>query len=265
VNASWLRIRAIARRHAYVLLRSPHRLFDVTLWPLVDVMLFGSLAQFVGGDDATTGEQAAGYLLAGIVLWHVVYQSQIALSTGFLEETWTRNLLNVMVTPVREVEYVAGVALFGFVKLTIGVGLMVLGALAFFSFDTWDLGFGLVPIATVLLVVSWAIAMLVIGLVLRFGSGAEALAWGVMFLLLPLSGVFYPVESLPGVVRPLAEVLPTTHAFGALRDLVDGKGLDWGTLGVAALGSVVMLVLSLAFVTHMLRQFRRRGYITRLT
>lgn len=262
---SWLRIRAIAKRHAYVLLRSPHRLFDVTLWPLVDVLLFGALAEFVGGSDRSAGAQAGGYLLAGIVLWHVVYQSQIALSTGFLEETWTRNLLNLMVTPLREVEYVAGVALFGAVKLVIGVGLMVLGALAFFSFDTWELGFGLIPIATVLLVVSWAIAMFVIGLVLRYGSGAEAFAWGVMFLLLPLSGVFYPTDSLPDMIRPLARVLPTTHAFTALRDLVDGDPLDWGRVGIAALGAVVMLGLSLAWVVHMLRQFRRRGYITRYT
>ena len=42
----WLRLRAIGRRHAYVLVRSPHRLFDVTLWPLVDVILFGSLAAY---------------------------------------------------------------------------------------------------------------------------------------------------------------------------------------------------------------------------
>jgi ABC-2 type transport system permease protein len=106
-------MRAIARRHAYVLVRSPHRLFDVSLWPLVDVVLFGSLAAFVGKNGASGASTAAGYLLAGIILWHVIYQSQIAMSTGFLEETWTRNLLNMMVTPVREVEYVAGVALFG--------------------------------------------------------------------------------------------------------------------------------------------------------
>src|SRR5262245_42073094 len=111
---TWLRMRAIARRHAYVLVRSPHRLFDVTLWPLVDVLLFGSLAAFVDtSGNASNAAKASGYLLAGIVLWHVVYQSQIALSTGFLEETWTRNLLNIMVTPLREVEYVGGVALFG--------------------------------------------------------------------------------------------------------------------------------------------------------
>src|SRR5690242_21107569 len=95
VALTWLRMRAVARRHAYVLWRSPHRLFDVTLWPLVDVLLFGSLAAFVGTGDASGAAKASGYLLAGIVLWHVIYQSQIAMSTGFLEETWTRNLLNL--------------------------------------------------------------------------------------------------------------------------------------------------------------------------
>jgi ABC-2 type transport system permease protein len=35
-RASAGRIRAIARRHAFVMLRSPHRLFDVTIWPLAD-------------------------------------------------------------------------------------------------------------------------------------------------------------------------------------------------------------------------------------
>ena len=262
---SWLRIRAIARRHAYVLLRSPHRLFDVTLWPLVDVLLFGALAQFVGSQDTTAGQQAAGYLLAGIVLWHVIYQSQIAMSTGLLEETWTRNILNLMVTPMREVEFVAGVALFGFVKLAMGLSVVVVGALVFFSFDTSSLGFGLVPIIAVLLLVGWAISLFVIGLVLRFGTGAEALAWGVMFVLFPLSGVFYPVENLPDVLRPLAEILPTTHAFAALRELVDTGTLDWGELGIAAIGVVALMLVALWYVTAMLHRFRKRGYITRYT
>jgi ABC-2 type transport system permease protein len=263
--ASWLRIRAVARRHAYVLMRSPHRLFDVTLWPLVDLLLFGAIAEFVGGDDASAGAQAAGYLLAGIILWHVIYQSQIAVSTGFLEETWSRNLLNLMVTPVREVEYVAGVAIFGMVKLAIGVGLMLLGALLFFGFDASTLGFGLVPIAAVLLAVGWAISLFVIGLVLRFGSGAEALAWGMMFVLLPLSGVFYPVDALPTVVQPVAWLLPTTHAFSALRDLVDGQGLDWAELGLALAGTVALTFLGGWYLVAMLRRFRSRGYVTRYT
>src|SRR3954468_23591016 len=213
VAMSWLRIRAIARRHYYVLLRSPHRLFDVTIWPLVDVLLFGSLGVFVAQGHTTAGRAAAAYLLSGILLWHVVYQSQIGLSTGLLEETWSRNLLNLMVTPLREIEYVGGVALFGMFKLFVGVGVVALGALVFYSFDVSTLGFGLVPIAAILLFVGWTIALFVIGVVLRFGSGAEALAWGVMFVVMPLSGIFYPVDALPAVLQPVALALPTTHAF----------------------------------------------------
>lgn len=259
---SWLRVKAIAKRHAYVLRRSPHRLYDVTIWPVVDVLLFGSLGVFLS--EVEGGEAAAfGYLLAGIVLWHVVYQSQIALSTGFLEETWSRNLLNLLVTPLKEIEYAAGVALFGLVKLLLGVGLVALGAFAFYAFDISDIGVGVVPIAAVLLVVGWGIALFVIALVLRFGSGAEALAWGILFLVMPLSGVFYPVPALPGIFQPLARLLPTTHAFAAMRALLDGEGIAWDELTLAAAGSVVLLAASMVFLARMLALFRTRGYITR--
>src|SRR4051812_12102253 len=154
MELSWLRIKAVAKRHYYVLLRAPHRLFDVTIWPLVDVLLFGSIAAFISpANSPSSAELAAGYLLSGILLWHVVYQSQIALATGFLEEAWTRNLLNLMVTPMREVEYVAGVVLFGMIKLVIGLAVVSLTALGFFAFNVTELGIGLIPVAAVLLVV----------------------------------------------------------------------------------------------------------------
>jgi ABC-2 type transport system permease protein len=84
---AWLRILAIARRHAYVLYRSPHRLFDVTVWPIVDTVLFGSLGVFFAaqGGPSSPAQASVAYLLSGIVLWHVVYQAQIAVSTGFPE------------------------------------------------------------------------------------------------------------------------------------------------------------------------------------
>jgi ABC-2 type transport system permease protein len=261
MSVSWLRITAVARRHGYVLLRSPHRLFDVTIWPFVDALLFGSLAVFVKNGQG--GRLAFGYLLSGVVLWHVVYQSQIALSTGFLEETWSRNLLNLMVSPMREVEYAAGVALFGLVKLVMGVGVVSLTAAGFYAFSITNLGWALIPVAALLLAMGWIIALFVIGLVLRFGSGAEALAWGILFLVMPLSGVFYPIRSLPWLLRPLAEALPTTHAFAAGRSFLAHHGVAWGQIGLAAAETVVMAGLAVAFLTSMLAMFRRRVYITR--
>jgi ABC-2 type transport system permease protein len=260
---SWLRMRAIAIRHAYVLLRSPHRLFDVVLWPVVDVLLFGSLATFVASGHTSGSARAAAYLIAGIVLWHVVYQSQIAVSTGVLEESWSRNMLNLMVSPITAFEYVAGVALFGLLKMAGALGLVTVGAAIFFSFDVPALGWGLLPIFAILLFVGWAIALFVVGVVFRYGAGAEALAWGVLFVVMPLSGIFYPVSALPGFLQPLALSLPTTHAFIALRALVDGRGIEWNQLALAAVLTVVLLALSLLYVTKMIALFRKRGYITR--
>lgn len=256
------RIRAIAWRHAVVLRRSPHRLFDVTLWPVIDILLFGTLAVYATRLSGS-GDIVVAYVLGGTVLWHVVYQSSIGMSTGFLEETWTRNLINLMVTPISEFEYMAGVALFGALKILSGVAVTALGAFVAYKFNVSTIGWAIIPISAVLLTVGWAVGLFVIGLVLRFGSGAEALAWGLLLSVMPLSGVFTPVANLPGGVQPLAHALPTTHAFIALRVAISGDGIAWGQLGIAAALAAVMLVLAGWFVIAMLRLFRRRGYVTR--
>ena len=256
-------VRAVAGRQALVLWRSPHRLFDVTVWPVVDTLLFGSIAVFFARSGGSAGQAGAGYLIAGVLLWHVVYQSQIALATGFLEETWSRNLLSLMVTPMSEAEWVAGVVAFGMVKLLLGVGAVALMVAVLYAFNVTSLGLALLPIVAVLLAAGWAVAMFVIGMVLRFGTGAEALAWGILFVVMPLSGAFYPVDALPGALQPVSALLPTTHAFAAARAVLDGDGTPWRDLGWAGLTTLVALVASVAFVRAMLRTFRKRGYVTR--
>lgn len=259
---SWLRVRTVVRRHAYVLWRSPHRWFDIVVWPLFDVLLWGSLGAFVAQENDAS-QAGTPYLLAGIMLFHVLFQSQIAVSTGFMEETWARNLLNMMTTPLRELEYVAGLAIYGLAKLLAAMAMVCLTAFGFYGFNLGAVGWGLVPIVGILLVIGWALSMLVIGLLLRFGQSAEILAWASTFLILSLSGVFNPVETIPGPLQPLARVLPTTYAFGAARDLLAGEPIPWGDLGWAAAGSVVLTGLCMVFVVRKLAQFRQRGYVTR--
>ena len=259
---SWLRIRAVARRHAYVLQRSPQRWFDVVVWPVVDALLFGAIGVYFA-DQSGAGAKGAGLLLAGILLFHVVFQAEISLATGFMEETWSRNLLNLLVTPLREGEYAAGVVLFGLAKLAIGVTVVGVVALGLFAFNITDVGIALVPIVALLLVVGWSVGMIVIGLILRVGQGAEILAWGLLAMLMPLSGIFYPVTALPGILQPIGRVLPLTHIFAAARSVLDGNALPWDELWIAAVGALVLAVASVWFVVRMLAVFRARGYISR--
>jgi ABC-2 type transport system permease protein len=258
------RVRTVIRRHVYVLWRAPHRWFDIAFWPLMDVILWGSLGTYV----ATSGVDAqatAPYLLAGIIMFHVLFQSQIAVATGFMEETWSRNLLNVLTTPVTEIEYVAGTAVFGFAKVLLALATLAVTSFVFFGFGLGEIGWAIIPIAAILVVVGWGVGIANIGLVLRFGQGAEILTWGSNFVLMALSGVFNPVESLPGPLQPIARVLPSTLAFDALRDVLAGEPLPLGNVVLGFIGSIVFLAAGTAFTVAMMRTFRRRGFVTRFS
>ena len=104
-----------------------------------------------------------------------------------------------------------------------------------------------------------------IGVVLRFGQGAEVITWGSNFILMALSGVFNPVEALPGVLQPLAQVLPSTHAFTALRTVLAGQPLPWDEIRVGLIGGVVFVLLGFAYAWLCLRTFRKRGFVTRFS
>ncbi len=261
-GTSWLRMRAVARRHAYVLQRAPQRWFDVAIWPVVDAVLFGAIGVYFS-EQAGADEKGVGFLLAGILLFHVVFQAEVSLATGFMEETWSRNLLNLLVTPLREVEYVGGVVLFGLAKLALSVTIVSSIAFGLFAFNVTDIGLSLVPLIAILLVVGWSVGLIVIGLILRVGQGAEILAWGLLAMLMPLSGIFYPVDALPGILQPIGQVLPLTHLFDAARAVLDGQPLPWDQVALAAIGTAVLAVASSWFVVRMLAVFRSRGYVSR--
>ena len=234
------------------------------MWPLLDVLLFGSLGAYVAQQDGSS-KAGAPYLLAGILMFHVLYQLQIAICTGFMEETWSRNVLNILTTPVTEGEYILGVAAFGLAKLVLAMAALSVMAIAFFGFNLASVGWGLVPITAVLLLAGWSIGIAVIGLMLRYGQSAEILAWGINFLVMALSGVFNPVDSIPGLLQPIARILPTTHAFTALRSLLDGEPLPWGQIIAGVVGAFICAALSIWYATRMLKTFRRRGFVTRFS
>lgn len=64
---SWLRIRTVVQRHWLVLWRQPNKWFEIAFWPVMDVILWGSLGVFVGQQDESS-RAGVPYLLAGIVL-----------------------------------------------------------------------------------------------------------------------------------------------------------------------------------------------------
>lgn len=258
------RILAITIRHWHVVVRSPHRIFDIAVWPVVDAVLYSSIAMYMRqASSSTASDRVALSVVAGIIMWHVVYQSQIAVSTSFFEESYSRQVPSLFATPLRPIEWVLGAALQGMVKVVTGVTAVAVAGLLLYHFNIVNSGLGIVPMMALLLLTGWAMAIIVLGLVLYLGSGSEALTWGLLFIVLPLSGPLYPVSALPAVVRPVSVILPTTRVFEAARAVATDTPGAWGQIGIAAIATAGLMAAALAFAGLAMRAYRRRGFISR--
>ena len=145
------------------------------------------------------------------------------------------------------------------IRLAIGIIPMTLVAMLFFDFNLFGLGFALVIFFDNLILTSWAVGIIVSGLVLRNGMGAESLAWTLIFILLPLACVYYPVSVLPGWLQWAAWMLPPTYVFEGMRALMIDKIFRADLMIQALAMNMALLVAAFAIFVALLNSARRHG------
>jgi ABC-2 type transport system permease protein len=213
------RIFAMVLRYWYLLRSSWPRLLELVYWPAVQMLTWGFLQLYVS-ENAGFFAKAGGTFIGAVLLWDILFRGQLGFSISFLEEMWARNMGNLMMSPLRPGEFLCALMIMSIVRLAIGMVPVTLLAMAFFGFNLYSLGFALAAFFMNLILTSWAVGILVSGVVLRNGMGAESLAWTLMFLLMPLTCVYYPVAILPDWLQALAWLLPPTYVFEGMRALL---------------------------------------------
>lgn len=217
---SFRRVGAMVLRHWYLLRSSWPRLFELMYWPMVQMFMWGFLQLGVAQAAGGTAITATATFLAAFFLWDLLFRGQLGFSMSFLEEMWARNLPNLMISPLRPIEFVMSLMAMSVIRLAVGFVPVTIMAIWFFGFNLWGLGIALAVFFANLFLTAWAMGMFCSGLVLRNGMGAEGLTWSLMFILLPLACVYYPVTTLPGWLQPVAWALPPTAVFEGMRALV---------------------------------------------
>jgi ABC-2 type transport system permease protein len=232
------RIGAMIARYWYLLRSSWPRLLELIYWPAVQMLMWGFLQLYIG-ENSGFFARAGGTFIGAVLLWDILFRGQLGFSVSFLEEMWSRNLANLMISPLRPSEFVVALMVMSIVRLAIGMVPASLLAIGFFGFNLYGLGLALAAFFANLILTSWAVGIFVSGLVMRNGLGAESFAWTIMFLLMPLACVYYPVAVLPGWLQWVALALPPTYVFEGMRSLliehIFRADLMWRALALNAL------------------------------
>jgi len=255
---SFQRIGAMILRYWYLLLSSWPRLLELMYWPILQVITWGFLQSYIA-QNAGYFARAGGTLIGAVILWDILFRGQLGFSVSFLEEMWARNLGNLMMSPLKPIEFLLALMAMSIIRLALGVIPMTLLALYVFDFNFYGLGLPAIAFFCNLIFTSWAVGIFVSGLVLRNGLGAESIVWTLMFGLLPLACVYYPVKVLPLWLQPVAWCLPPTYVFEGLRSLLTDHVFRGDLMLWALVINAVLLAASFAAFIALLNSARRHG------
>ena len=252
------RVGAMILRYLYLMRSSWPRMLEVIYWPLVTLLTWGFLQSYLTrqvGVVAGTGS----VLLGAVLLWEVLVRGQLGFNISFLEEVWSRNLANLLISPLTRLEFIGALMAMSLIRLVVSIVPIAICAMLFFGYNFLSLGLGLSLFFANLLLTGWALAILSSGIILRNGLGAEGLVWAGMFLVMPLCAVFYPVSVMPEFLRVVAWSLPPTYVFEGMRAIVFEHTFRVDLmLWAFGINVVLMAAASLAFL-WLLNAARRIG------
>jgi ABC-2 type transport system permease protein len=252
------RVYAMLLRYLYLLRSSWPRALELVYWPTIQMILWGFMSQFLVTNSSWVA-RAFGVLIAAVLLWDVLFRGQLGISMSFLEEIWARNLGHLFVSPLRPYEWVLSLIAMSLVRVLIGVVPATLLAIPLYHYSIFDLGLPLIAFFVNLLVMGWALGLMICSLILRHGQGAESIAWLAIFVLAPISAVYYPVTVLPPALQYVAMALPSAHVFEGMRAVMFEHDFRWGEFVAALALNVVYLALGAAAFLYAFRGARRRG------
>jgi ABC-2 type transport system permease protein len=252
------RINAMVLRYWYLLVSSWPRMLELIYWPALQIITWGFLQSYIS-QNAGFFAQAGGTLIGAVILWDILFRGQLGFSISFLEEMWARNLGNLMMSPLKPIEFLISLMVMSLIRLAIGIVPMIVLAIVFFKFNLFGLGLPLVAFFCNLIFTSWSIGIFVSGLVLRNGLGAESIVWTLMFGLMPLACVYYPVSVLPYWLQLVAWCLPPTYVFEGMRALLFDHVFRPDLMLTALAINAVLFIVSFASFLGLLTSARRAG------
>lgn len=254
------RIYAIVLRYLFLFRRSFDRLTDAFYWPTIDLLVWGLTSTYLRS-FASDSSAIMLIIVSGILLWLVTWRAQYEISVGLLEDLWNQNLINIFVSPLKFSEWIIAFLITGIIKAIVSVIFASGVAYVLYKVHIFSYGYYLLPFFLSLMLTGWAIGFFVSGLILRFGTRIQTLAWSFVALFSPFAAIYYPVSVLPDWAQKVASLIPISYIFEGSREIINTGSMDIYKLIISLILNVIYLVFSVWFISHSFKKVLDKGLV----
>jgi len=275
-SAAGLRIEANAFLGFFERQRNLYRRYWVweVVWLVYSIVSTLSIGYLASGLTAFNGPSAPAeiahvqlYLLVGSLLWSYLSLVFFEVSFAIGWERWEGTIEYTFMAPVRRVTHLLGICSFAIVYAMLrSVIILVVVALSFrLDLSHADIVAALVVLAAATLPVL-GLGIFTSILPLLSPEKGEQMTVAVQGVLLLVSGVYYPVQVLPAVLRAVGEASPLTYTLTGIRSaLLDhaGVGALLGTIALLVAMGAVLIPGGLLVFSRAERRAKRLGLLKR--
>ncbi|MGI0078479.1 MAG: ABC transporter permease, partial [Nitrososphaerales archaeon] len=193
---------------------------EILILPLMQMAFFAFLAGYLN-----YGTSYVQYVVVGNALQVMSFSAVFAVANITSQDKWQGTLPSLIVTPANRMALLVGRAFFQVLMSTLiaVTGLIYAGLVFGVSFSSANfVGIAIAIVLTSLAMISFGLLISAIGLYMRT---AMIVANIFLFLTLLVSGVNFPVSTLPLWLQPVSYAIPMTYGVEALRMAVSGGSL----------------------------------------
>jgi ABC-2 type transport system permease protein len=187
------------------------------------------------------------YLMVGALVWSYLAIVFEAVGETITWERWEGTIEYTFMAPVTRLTHLVGSCLFALVYGLLRTGLILLIVSLFFHLDLSQAN--ILSAAVVLAVASFSfvgLGIMVSVLPLLFAERGSQMVFLAQACLLLFSGVYYPIEVMPGWMQAVATFSPATYALDGVRAaLLEGRGVADLTGALAPLAAIGIVSIPL--------------------
>ncbi|HZM63799.1 MAG TPA: ABC transporter permease [Candidatus Saccharimonadales bacterium] len=258
--SSWQRLSGLILQELYVTRHRLEIIVDTFFFPLINVILFGYITHFIGTGGALNGQ----IFIVGVLWWQLLTVMQYNVTVSSMWNIWSHNLTNIFIAPISIGEYLLAGALSSALRTVAIAVLLFLGAWVVFDFDVLSLGWANMGLFTLnLLLFGCALGIAFLGVIFRFGVRIQAISWGAIYVIQPITAAFFPVAVLPGFLQVVAYALPPTYVFEAARQALNTPTVNWRYAGIAFVLNIGYVILSLLLFRYFFKKSKQSGQFAR--
>ena len=235
----------------------------------LSVVYIGLAAPAISGGqvDESAISRFVLYLLVGTIAWRFLGIVFDNISEVIAWERWEGTIEYTFMSPVPRLTHLMGMCA---ATLTRALAYSVITLVAIALFVPLDLSHANVVSGLVLFAVG-AVAFIGLGVAsasfpLMWPEKGLQMAYIVQAVVLLVSGVYYPVEVMPGWMQALAHTSPATYVIRGMRSaLMDGADLGalWPEIWPALVVGAVSIPLGLRLFVAVERYAKRTGRLKR--